>query len=181
MDSIASQILEQSLKVSRSAHASTPNNSLFHLYLALFERDTVLNARFVNNEDTESRSAQGNENTFADIEAHHYRRPNLVFNSYDYRLQVDYAKTVVNEDNANLQLLNAMHPQGLAERNNPLVVDENVIENASYRTQQTIKQIFEDLDTNETSTESLQSNEIQVDETLLYDLIPQASAFSNTF
>lgn len=165
MDKVTIPHIEQQLRLNRSVKALSTDKSLFYLYLSMLEKDLTHTPRFADAQST-------NEIVYADIESHHYKHPALQFTKQDFRLQASFSAAVDLQANSALKLLNAFFPQGLSEHNNHLRLDEEVINGLDYYAKQRINaQIAADVD-----DQSLQ-NSIQVDETLLFDLIPQASEF----
>lgn len=166
MDKVASQFIQQALKVSHSVHSATSNKSLFHLYLSLFEEGALNSARFVQQDQTSSKK---DELASLLIESNYYRKPALVFTNEDFVTQQHYSKVLSSSDSASLHLLKAMHPQGLAQKNNAFAIDSDTLANSSYHTQK--KLAFE--------PEEIEDTELPIDPTLLNDLIPASHTFSN--
>lgn len=166
MDKVTIPHIEQQLRLNRSVKALNTDKSLFYLYLSMLEKDLSATPRFADAQST-------NEIVYADIESHYYKHPALQFTKQDFRLQASFSAAVDSQANTSLQLLNAFFPQGLSEHNNHLRLDEEVINGLDYYAKQRINAVMSaDVDSQS------EQNPIQVDETLLFDLIPQASEFS---
>ena len=166
MDKITVPHIEQQLRLNRSIKALNTDKSLFYLYLSMLEKDLSHTPRFADAQST-------NEIVYADIESHYYKHPSLQFTKQDFMLQASFSAAAHAQANSSLKLLNAFFPQGLSEHNNHLRLDEEVLNGLDYYAKQRIsKTMHADIESQS------QQNTLQVDETLLFDLIPQASEFA---
>ncbi len=166
MDKVTIPHIEQQLRLNRSVKALNTDKSLFYLYLAMLEKDLTYAPRFADAEST-------NEIVYADIKSHYYKHPALQFTKQDFMLQASFYAAVDSQASSSLQMLNAFFPQGLSEHNNHLRLDENLVNGLDYYAKQRLnKEMTADL-----NSPSKQSP-IQIDETMLFDLIPEASAFA---
>ncbi len=165
MDKFTIPIIEQQLRLNRSVKALNKDKSLFYLYLSMLEKDLSHTPRFVDPQST-------NEIIYADIESHYYRHPALQFTKLDFKLQASFAAAVNSQASSSLQLLNAFFPQGLSEHNDHLRLGDDVVNGLDYYAKQRVHKITAaDVDS------QFEKNTIQIDETALFDLIPQASEF----
>jgi hypothetical protein len=166
MDKVTAPHIEQQLRLNRSMKGINTNKSLFYLYLSMLEKDLSTIPRFADSQST-------NEIVYADIASHHYKHPALQFTKLDFKMQSSFAEAVENQASSSLQLLNAFFPQGLSEHNNHLRLNDEVVDGLDYFAKQRVnKAISSDADS------SVGQNVIQVDETLLFDLIPKATEFT---
>jgi hypothetical protein len=166
MDKVTAPHIEQQLRLNRSMKGLDTNKSLFYLYLSMLEKDLSTMPRFADSHST-------NEVVYADIESHSYKHSALQFTTLDFKMQPSFAQAVNKQASSTLQLLNAFFPQGLSQHNNHLKLDDDVIEGLDYFAQQRVnKGIFSGVDS------LAVQNVIQVDETLLFDLIPKATEFT---
>jgi len=166
MDKVTIPHIEQQLRLNRSVKAINTDKSLFYLYLSMLEKDLTHTPRFADAQST-------NEIVYADIESHYYKHPALQFTNQDFRLQASFSAAVDAQANSSLKLLNAFFPQGLSEHNNHLRLDEDVVNGLDYYAKQRVNKLM----SAENDSQSEQ-NAIQIDETSLFDLIPQASEFA---
>jgi len=166
MDKVTIPHIEQQLRLNRSVKTLNTDKSLFYLYLSMLEKDLSYTPRFADAQST-------NEIVYADIESHYYKHPALQFTKEDFMLQASFSAAVNSQANSSLQLLNAFFPQGLSEHNNSLRLDEDVVNGLDFHAKQRINKIM----TADADSQAEQ-NPLQVDETLLFDLIPQASEFA---
>jgi hypothetical protein len=166
MDKVSVPHIEQQLRLNRSMQAINTDKSLFYLYLSMLERDLSTVPRFADAQTT-------NDIIHADIGPHYYKHPALQFTEQDFMLQTSFSGAVAQQSSSTLQLLNAFFPQGLAQHNNHLRLDDDVVDGLDYFAKQRLnKSILADVDS------FLEQNVIQVDETLLFDLIPKAAEFT---
>jgi hypothetical protein len=166
MDKVTAPHIEQQLRLNRSMKGLDTNKSLFYLYLAMLEKDLSTMPRFADPQST-------NEIVYADIESHHYKHPALQFTNLDFKIQPSFAEAASKQASGTLQLLNAFFPQGLSQHNNHLRLDDDVIEGLDYFAKQRVNKAIS------SGVDSLAvQNVIQVDATLLFDLIPKATEFT---
>jgi len=165
MDKVHIPQIEQQLRLNRSVKTSNTDKSLFYLYLSMLEKDLSVLPRFTDTTAT-------NEIVYADIESHYYKHPELQFSAGDFAVQKQFSRALEQKSDSTFKLLNAFFPQGLSEYNNPLRIDDEVIEGLDYFAQKRTKeaQAFNHQENNQ--------NDIAVDETLLFDLIPKATEFT---
>jgi hypothetical protein len=166
MDKVTAPHIEQQLRLNRSMKGLNTNKSLFYLYLSMLEKDLSAMPQFADSQST-------NEVVYADIESHSYKHSALQFTTLDFKIQPSFSAAVNAQANSTLQLLNAFFPQGLSQHNNHLRLDDDVTEGLDYFAKQRVnKAIYSDADS------LAGENVIQVDETLLFDLIPKATEFT---
>ena len=166
MDKVSNQHIEQYQRLNRSAKAISKDKSLFYLYLSMLEQNVENVPRFAGKGSTD-------EIIYADIESHYYRAPHLQFGEQDFIVQKAFSRAIKERSSNTLHLLNALFPQGLSQHNNHLRIENDVIDGLDMYAKQRIAQ---DTQTNIDTSESL--NTIEVDETMLFDLIPAATEFS---
>lgn len=169
MDKVTAPHIEQQLRLNRSVGSGKTGKSLFYLYLSMLEKDVTGVPRFVDNGSTD-------EIVYADIESHYYRHPSLQFSEQDFSINRVFSQAVNSQANQTLQLLNAMFPQGLSEKNNHLSIADEVIDGLDFYARQRINNTLVNRGLNQGDLPD-NVNTIDVDETMLYDLIPQASQF----
>ncbi|MBF7072722.1 hypothetical protein ISG33_04825 [Glaciecola sp. MH2013] len=177
MDKIASQYIQQELKLARSAHSATPNKSLFYLYLSMHEQVQAQEIRFPILEEGQG---SGNAKASLDIENNHYRHPALVINNKDFSRQQEYTTAIEHGSVSTLRLLAAMHPQSLSYTNNAFAIDDAVIENASLRAQRTMLRKNLNSEDGNLHAENDLVIESQATPTQLFELIPKANTFSQS-
>jgi hypothetical protein len=165
MDKISSPYIEQYERLNRSAKASNLDKSLFYLYLSMLEQNIENVPRYADSGST-------NEIVYADIESHYYKHPSLQFSAQDFIRQEDFTIAVNAESVPTLRLLNAFFPQGLSQYNNHLRINPEVIEGLDIYAKQRVTQATQ-LDSDSHAPENL----IEIDATMLFDLIPKASEF----
>jgi len=166
MDKVTVPHIEQQLRLNRSIQALDTDKSLFYLYLSMLEKDLSTVPRFADAQTT-------NEIVYADIGSHYYKHPALQFTKLDFDLQTSFADAVGQQANSTLQLLNAFFPQGLSQHNNHLRLDDEIVDGLDYFAKQRVKK---ELSADVYSFSG--QNAIQIDETLLFDLIPKATEFT---
>ena len=154
----------QAQRLNRSVSSLAQDKSLFYLYLSMVQLDLSEQTRFLDTDSTD-------EIIFADIETHHYRRASLHQEVADFEQQTSYSALVSAGDNAGLLLMKSMHPQGLAASKTPNQIEQSVIENTSYYTQQRYSPVVTDAPDNKLG----QTQQVALDSTRLYELIPKAS------
>jgi hypothetical protein len=165
MDKVTVPHIEQQSRLNRSLKAIGTDKSLFYLYLSMLEKDLSAVPQFADAQTT-------NEIVYADIESHYYKHPTLQFTKQDFNLQSSFSNAVEQQASRTLQLLNAFYPQGLSQHNNHLRLDDDVVDGLDYYAKQRVnKSISADVDS------FSRQDVIQVDETLLFDLIPKATEF----
>jgi hypothetical protein len=166
MDKVTAPHIEQQLRLNRSMKGLDTNKSLFYLYLSMLEKDLSTMPRFADSQST-------NEVVYADIESHSYKHSALQFTNLDFKMQPSFSEAVSKQASGTLQLLNAFFPQGLSQHNNHLKLDDDVIEGLDYFARQRVNKAIS------SGVDGLAvQNVIQVDETLLFDLIPKATEFT---
>jgi hypothetical protein len=166
MDKVTAPHVELQLRLNRSMQGINTNNSLFYLYLSMLEKDLSTTPRFADPQST-------NEIVSPDIELHYYKRPALQFTKLDFKMQSSFSKAVDKQAISSLHLLNAFFPQGLSQHNNYLRLNNDVVDGLDYFAKQRVNKAIS------SGVDSLaEQNVIQVDETLLFDLIPKATEFT---
>jgi|GEM_PF-2757570 len=166
MDKVSVPHIEQQLRLNRSMQGINTDKSLFYLYLSMLERDLSTVPRFADAQTT-------NESVYADIESHYYKHPALQFTTQDFMLQTSFSGAVDQQSSSTLQLLNAFFPQGLSQHNNHLRLDDDVVDGLDYFAKQRL-----DKSMSAVVDSFSEQTAIQVDETLLFDLIPKAAEFT---
>jgi hypothetical protein len=165
MDKVSSQHIEQNQRLNRSAKAINIDKSLFYLYLSMLEQNIANLPRFADTGSTD-------EIVYADIESHYYKHPNLQFGEQDFTNQKSFTKAINAKSSQTLHLLNAFFPQGLSRFNNHLRIDDEVLDGLDiYAKQRVSNAVLQ----NNAISEVL--NVIDVDETMLFDLIPKTTEF----
>lgn len=170
MDKVKVPHIESQLRLNRSVKTSSTDKSLFYLYLSMLEKDLSNQPRFADRATTD-------EIVYADIESHYYKHPALTFTEQDYQTQTLFCDAIEKKASVTLQFLNAFFPQGLAEKNDPSRLNDDVVQGLDYYAKQ---RLAANLTANKlvAGDDVLATSELPTDETMLFDLIPKASEFS---
>jgi hypothetical protein len=154
------QIVEQ-VKLNKSIATTSSDSALFRLYLAMANQDASHGLKF----------KEESHNSFSSEIVSHYRQANLNQTTLDFVIQNEYSKSIQNRDFYNLRLLSSFHPQPLSKHNDPMHIDEEVIENSAYPVKQRLFAL------NQLHNDQIQNGQISgVDEiqeapTMLFDIL----------
>lgn len=113
---------------------ATGSGALFSLYLAMQMQPGHEPSRFA------EASAPGVNETEQLKRLNHYRRAPLAFEPQHLLAAEINSQLVAQQDTAGLSLWQAMHPEPLAQKNNPAYLEPEVVANCSLATQIYLKQ-----------------------------------------
>jgi hypothetical protein len=109
-----------------SIASTSSDGALFRLYLAMANQDPSQSLK-IKEESQDSLSSEL---------ISYYRQANLRQSADDFVIQNEYSKSAQNRDFCNIRLLSCIHPQPLSALNDPMHIDEEVVENSAFPTRQ---------------------------------------------
>ena len=149
------QIVEQA-KLNMSIASTSSDGALFRLYLAMANQDTSQSLKI----------KEASQESFLSEPISFYRQANLRQSASDFVIQNEYSKSTQNRDFCNLRLLACIHPQPLSAHDDPMHIDEEVIENSALWARQRLIAL------NQTNNEQIADvDEIEEAPTMLCDIL----------
>lgn len=155
------QIVEQTRFNNSIASASKQSDaSLFRLLLAMAHGDATQTLKI---------KSDNNDGFVVSQPVSYYRNPAFKQSSADFSLQNEYSKSVQIKDFTHIKLLKCIHPQSLSAFDDPLHIDEEVLENSALPAKQRLAKQAQALSNLDHSIEV--GNEIDQEPTLLFDIL----------
>ncbi|WP_338517587.1 VC2046/SO_2500 family protein [Alteromonas gracilis] len=141
---------------------ATSEGALFSLYLAMHQHAIAEPLRIKNNESESSTNSLDAEL----LSLNHYPKASLEASNNDWDKMATLSK-LMTSDLATARLYQVMNPQPLTQTNDASRLSDDVVNNCSLGAQKRISTSY--------------SNEIEEDNTLMYDVLSASSSFDNQF